>query len=85
MTLHRFLAVFTLVLVIATGTALWFIPSNEDFGLDNPFWNGSRSMSDEVRIIPLEAFSDLPPSPQGATLIFIPYRQCDPGELEVLG
>jgi hypothetical protein len=42
-------------------------------------------VSDEVRIIPLEAFSDLPPSPQGATLIFIPYRQCDPGELEVLG
>lgn len=85
MTLHRFLAVFTLVLVIVTGVVLWFVPSNEDFGLGNPFWNGSRSLSDEVRIIPLGSFPELPSSPRGTTLIFVPYRQCDTRELEILG
>lgn len=84
MTLHRFLALFTLVLIVATGTALWFVPEVGDFQPDNPFWNGSRALSDAVRITPLDSFSELLVSPRGVTLIVIPYRQFDAGELEAL-
>jgi hypothetical protein len=82
--LHRFLAWFCLVLVIATGAAIWFVPPIEDFQPDNPFWNGSRRLSDVASIKLIDAYSQLPASPQGATLIVIPYRQFDPGDLEAL-
>jgi len=64
--------------------AVWFFPSNEDFRVENPFWNGTRDISASYPAQPLESLSDLPPSPQGTTLILIPYLNCTPAELEQL-
>ena len=73
MELRRFLGILTIALVIMLIIAVWFFPSNEDFRVENPFWNGTRDISTSYPALPLQSLSDLPPSPQGTTLILIPY------------
>jgi len=80
--LRRFLIILTIALVILLIIAAWFFPSNEDFRVENPFWNGTRDISASYPVLPLQSLSDLPPSPQGATLILIPYLNCTDAELE---
>jgi len=82
--LRRFLGILTIALAIILIIAVWFFPSNEDFRVENPFWNGTRDISASYPALPLQSLSDLPPSPQGATLILIPYLNCTPTELEQL-
>lgn len=84
MELHRFLVVLTIVLVIMLTIVVWFFPSNEDFRTENPFWNGTRDISSNYLVSPLQSLSDLPPSPPGTTLILIPYLDFTPAELEQL-
>jgi hypothetical protein len=80
--LRRFLVILTIAVIILLIITVWFFPSDEDFRVENPFWNGIRDISASYPILPLESLSDLPPSPQGVTLIFIPYLNCTTKELE---
>lgn len=84
MRLHKFLVILTIVLVIILTIVVWFFPSNEDFRIENPFWNGTRDISTSHLVSPLQSLADLPPSPGGATLILIPYLDFTPAELEQL-
>ena len=84
MELRRFLVILTIALVIILGIVVWFFPSNEDFRTENPFWNGTRDISSIIPASPLASLSDLPSSPQGATLILIPYLNFIPTELDKL-
>jgi hypothetical protein len=59
----------------------WFFPSNEDFRIENPFWNGARDISSIVPASPLLSLSDLPTPFPGTTLILIPYLDFAPAEL----
>lgn len=82
MELRRFLVILTIAVIILLMITVWFFPSNEDFRVENPFWNGIRNISASYPALPLESLFDLPPSPQGATLILIPYLNCTAAELE---
>jgi len=84
MTLRSFLVLLTAALIVLLLLTVWFFPPNEDFRAENPFWNGTRDLSSLYAARPLESLSGLPPTPQGTTLILIPYLSFDPGELAPL-
>lgn len=84
MELRRFLLIITVTLLIALTLTVWFFPSNDDFRVDNPFWNGIRDIRAEYQVQPLDSLADLPSSPDGATLLVIPYLSCTSTELEHL-
>ena len=84
MELRRFLVILTIALIIILATVAWFLPPNEDFRADNPFWNGTKSTSSSLPAAPLESLSDLPSVPQGTTLILIPYLDFTQAELDEL-
>ena len=81
MELRRFLVILSIVLVLVLTIVVWFFPSNEDFRAENPFWNGTEDISSSYSATPLESLSDLPPLPQGSTLILIPSLEFTPAEL----
>ena len=81
MELRRFVVILTIALVLILAIVAWFSPSNEDFRADNPLWNGTKDISSSFPASPLASLSDLPPSPQGSTLILIPYLDFTPAEL----
>jgi len=82
--LRKFLAILTIAIIILLAIIVWFFPSDEDFRTENSFWNGSRNISSSYSTSPLESLSDLPSSPQGSTLILIPYLDFTDVELEEL-
>jgi hypothetical protein len=82
--LHRYLLILTGVLIIALILVVWFLPSNDDFRLDNPFWNGSNYMKAEYQARPLNSLADLPSSPNKETLLIIPYTSSTPTDLDRL-
>lgn len=84
MELRRFLLIVTATILVALILTVWFFPSNDDFRVDNPFWNGTGDISDDYRVQPLDSLADLPPSPASATLVAIPYQDYSPPELEQL-
>ena len=84
MELRRFLMILTIALVIILAIIVWFFPSNEDFRVENPFWNGTKDINASYPASPLASLSGLPSSPQGSTLILIPYLDFTPAELEEL-
>ena len=84
MELRRFVVILIIALVLILAIMVWFFPSDEDFRAENPFWNGTKDISSVIPASPLASLSDLPPSPQGATLILIPYLDFTPAELEEL-
>lgn len=84
MELRRFLLIITVTLLIALTLTVWFFPSNDDFRVDNPFWNGIKDIRAEYQVQPLDSLADLPSSPDGATLLVIPYLSCTSTELEHL-
>ncbi len=84
MELRRFLLIITATLVIALILTVWFFPSNDDFRVDNPFWNGIKDIRAEYQVQPLNSLADLPSSPDGATLLVIPYLSFTSTELEHL-
>ena len=81
MELRRFLVILSIVLVLVLTIVAWFFPSNDDFRAENPFWNGTEDISSSYSATPLGSLSDLPPLPQGSTLILIPYLEFTPAEL----
>ena len=84
MGLRRFVVMLTIALVLILTAVVWFLPTNEDFRADNPFWNGIKDISSSYPASPLASLSGLPSSPQGSTLILIPYLDFTPAELEAL-
>ncbi len=84
MELRRFLGILTTALIILLILTVWFFPSNDDFRLDNPFWNGTGNIRAEYDIQPLNSLEELPSSPRGATLLLIPYMSSIPTELHYL-
>jgi len=82
--LRRFLLILTIALVVILTLVVWFCPSNEDFRTENPLWNGTKDTSSGYPLSPLVSLSDLPPSPQGSTLILVPYLNFALEELEEL-
>ena len=84
MTLHRFLVILTIALVITLSVVVWFFPSDEDFRTENPFWNGTEDTAADHVVLPMEAFSELPVPPGGSALILIPYIELTPAELDQL-
>jgi len=84
MELRKFSVIFTTVMVIILAVVIWFFPSNEDFRVENPFWNGTEDITTLIPASPIASLSELPPSPQGSTLILIPYLEFTPAELETL-
>jgi len=73
--LHKFLAIFTACLVIIIILVAWFLPLDEDFRMENPFWNGLKDLSSDYPVQSLKAITDLPSIPQGITLIVVPYLE----------
>jgi len=63
---------------------IWFLPSNDDFRTDNPYWNGTRDIASSYPITPLQSLSALTFLPHGSTLILVPYLEFTPVELEEL-
>ena len=84
MELRKFLMLLTIALVIILSIVVWFFPSDEDFRIKNSLWNGTRDISSVIPVSPLASLSDLPSSPQGSTLILVPYLEFTPAELEKL-
>ena len=84
MELRRFLVILTIALVIVLIAVVWFLPSDEDFRTENPLWNGARDVNSDYSALPLQSLSDLPSSPQGSTLILVPYLDFTTIELEEL-
>ncbi len=84
MELRKFLVIFTITLVIILTMVVWFLPLDDDFRTENPFWNGTKDINSSHPVSPLESLSDLPPSPKGSTLILIPYLNFTLPELEEL-
>lgn len=84
MELRKFLVIFTITMVIILTMVIWFLPLDDDFRTENPFWNGTKDISSSHPVSPLESLSDLPPSPKGSTLILIPYLNFTLPELEEL-
>lgn len=84
MELRRFLLIVTSAILIALILTVWFFPSNDDFRVDNPFWNGTGDVSDDYQAQPIDSLDDLPTSTSPVTLITIPYQDYSPTELEQL-
>jgi len=82
--LRRFLLIITSVLIIALILSVWFFPSNEDFRVNNPFWNGIRDIEADYHIETLDSLDNFPSSPNEVTLITIPYREYSLIELQQL-
>jgi hypothetical protein len=81
-TLRKFLISLAIIIVVILAVVIWAIPSDEDFRVENTFWNGSSRLSASQAVTPLETLADLPEVTEGATLILIPYLQLTPSELE---
>lgn len=84
MSLHRFLALLTVALILVLSVVVWFFPSDDDFRADNPFWNGVKDTAADYIILPLESFSELPAASDGSALILIPYVELTSSELDQL-
>jgi len=76
--------ILSIVLVIILAVVIWFFPSNDDFRTDNPFWNGTRDISSNNLISPIQSLNDLSPLSQGSTLILVPYLEFTTAELREL-
>ncbi len=84
MGIRSFLILVTAVLIVLLVLGIWFYPSNSDFRVENPLWNGVKAVTSDYHIQPLASLAGLPPSPYGASLIVIPYLNFKITELEQL-
>ncbi len=84
MGIRSYLILVTAVLIVLLALGIWFYPSNSDFRVENPLWNGVKAITSDYHIQPLDSLAGLPPSPGGASLIVIPYLDFKIAELEQL-
>ena len=67
-------AVAALIIVVSL-VCIWLSPSVQDFMAANSLWNGVKDLSNEVNAANIDSLDELPESPQGKTLVAIPYLQ----------
>ena len=84
MGIKKFLVILAAGTILVIVMAAWFLPLDEDFRVENPFWNGSKNLSTNYPVQSLESFAELPLSPRGTTLILVPYLNLTSVELEQL-
>ncbi|MBI2860193.1 MAG: hypothetical protein HYX91_01645 [Chloroflexi bacterium] len=84
MELRKFLALLSLSLLAVLMVAAWFFPLDEDFRVENPFWNGAMSASKTGTILPLNSLDGLAGLPRNAGLLLVPYMDFTTGELDAL-
>lgn len=84
MSLRSYLLSVTAVLIVLLVLGIWFYPTNSDFRVENPLWNGVKAITSDYHIQPLDSLAGLPPSSYGASLIVIPYLDFNTAELEQL-
>ena len=84
MGIKKFLVILAASTILVVVIAAWFLPLDEDFRVENPFWNGSKNLSTSYPVQSLESFAELPLSPRGTTLILVPYLNLTSVELEQL-
>jgi hypothetical protein len=84
MGIRKFLAILTCILIVILITVIWFFPTNDDFSVENPFWNGMEDMMASGELVSLSSFAQLPQDSRGATLILIPYKELADAELDRL-
>ena len=81
MGLRRFIIVTTASLLGMLTLAVWFYPSNDDFRIENPFWNGYEALAENFPVRPLSSLANLP-SPAGeVTVMEIPSVAFTAGEV----
>jgi hypothetical protein len=81
-TLRKFLVSLAIVIIVILAVVIWVIPSDEDFRVENTFWNGSSRLGTSQAVTPLETLADLPEMTEGTTLILIPYLPLTSSELD---
>jgi hypothetical protein len=84
-TLRKFLVSLAVALIVILAVMIWFMPLDDDFRVENTFWNGTSKLNSPQTLIPLEALDSLPVVPEGTTLVLIPYIQLTQSELEDVG
>ena len=81
---RKVLPVLMLLIVLVLSAIVWFYPPTGDFRVDNPFWNGLSSLSDQTKIVPVDSLGNLPSSGKGTALLLVPYEQLTTTELAQL-
>lgn len=84
MGLRRYLSILAAALIVAIILVVWFLPSSDDFRLDNPFWNGISHTKSAYKVQPLDSLADLPSSAYNKTLLLVPYLSSTTSELDHL-
>ena len=80
MRLHKVITITTLLVILALAALVWFFPSNDDFRLENKFWNGvSETLGGPFR--PVKSLAQLSAE---STLILIPYVDFTAAELQAI-
>lgn len=78
---RKFLPLLTLLILLTLSAIIWFYPPTGDFRIDNPFWNGLKTLSNQPNITPLDSLSNLPTTTKGTALLIVPYSQFTETEL----
>lgn len=78
---RKVLPVLMLLIVLVLSAIVWFYPPTGDFRVDNPFWNGLSSLSNQAKVVPLNSLGDLPSAGKGTALLVVPYEQFSEAEL----
>ena len=78
---RKVLPALMLLIVLALSAIVWFYPPTGDFRVDNPFWNGLSSLSDQAKVVPLNSLGNLPSTGKGTALLLVPYEQFSEAEL----
>ncbi len=81
---HKLLLVLALVIVLSLAAIIWFYPPSNDFGEENPFWNGLKTFYSEFEASSIDSLDDLPVDSKETTLVSIPYIEFTQSELERL-
>ena len=84
MNTSKLLLTASLVVILCMVALIWFFPSNGDFRVENPFWNGLSTFSSQSKITSVNSFSDLPSDSSGTTLFLVPYEPFSDDELSQL-
>jgi len=81
MKLRSLIAISAAATMIMLVVLMWFLPLNDDFSVDNPYWNGTSDISNDYSITPLVSFDELPEIPDNSALLLVPYTGLTTSEL----
>lgn len=84
MSFRKFIFIVTAILLTTLIIAIWYFPPNDNFRIENPFWNGLGDIMKQYPVQGINSLADLPSSPEGTTLIAIPYLEYTTAEIRQL-